>query len=135
MSKITLRPTVPADLPHVVGEPLPFRIRAITVLADDRVVGIGGFAFPPVGPPWAFVHQATDAEGNPIGKKYPFAFHRAGIMAMKMIRASGVHHVVATTDGDFKTGQRWLRRLGFREAARHVLDGKLMFTWDRNDAS
>jgi hypothetical protein len=47
MPKVTLRPTILADLPHVIGEPLPYRIRAITALIDDRVIGMGGIAFPP----------------------------------------------------------------------------------------
>jgi len=52
--RVTLRPTIAADLPHVVGEPLPFRIRAITALAGDKVIGLGGIAFPPDGTVWAF---------------------------------------------------------------------------------
>jgi hypothetical protein len=45
MPKVTLRPTIAADLAHVIGEPLPYRIRAITAFIDDRVIGVGGIAF------------------------------------------------------------------------------------------
>src|SRR5215471_7070670 len=54
MPQVTLRPTIPSDLPHVIGEPLPWRIRAITALVDDRIIGMGGIAFPPHGPAIAF---------------------------------------------------------------------------------
>src|SRR5271167_4422310 len=81
---VRLRPAVASDLSEIIGEPLPFRIRAITVLAGDRVIGMGGIAFPPHGPVIAFVQQAPEA------KNYPVAFHRAGLLAMRMIRDSGL---------------------------------------------
>jgi hypothetical protein len=34
---VALRPTRPEDLAAVIGEPLPFRIKAITVLDGDKV--------------------------------------------------------------------------------------------------
>src|SRR5215470_16811787 len=98
MPKITLRPTIPADLAHVIGEPLPYRIRAITALVDDRIIGMGGIALPPYGPAIAFVQlvpsseeAAAAADGEraatrmPEARRYPVAFHRAGLMAMAMI--------------------------------------------------
>jgi hypothetical protein len=120
---VTLRPTVPADLPHIIGEPLPFRIKAITVLAGERILGIGGIAFPPDGTVWAFVQQTAEA------KRYPVAFHRAGLMAMRMIRHSGLSEVVATADSDNDAALRWLRRLGFAEARDQVVEGKVTFLW------
>jgi hypothetical protein len=110
MSKITLRPTILADLPQVIGEPLPYRIRAITALIDGRVIGMGGIAFPPYGPAIAFVQFAPSsrvetvcasepaAASIPEARRYPVAFHRAGLMAMEMIRRSHVAQVVATAD-------------------------------------
>ena len=110
MPKVTLRPTILADLPHVIGEPLPYRIRALTALIDDRVIGMGGIAFPPHGPAIAFVQLAPSSEdgaacasehtatGIPEARRYPVAFHRAGLMAMEMIRTCGVTQVVATAD-------------------------------------
>ena len=55
MRRVILRPTVLSDLPHAIGEPLPYRIRAITALVEGRVIGLGGVAFPPRGPAIAFV--------------------------------------------------------------------------------
>ena len=141
MSKVTLRPTILADLPHVIGEPLPYRIRAITALIDDRVIGMGGIAFPPDGPAIAFVQLvpssrqeticASDAAASiPEARRYPVAFHRAGLMAMEMIRRSHVAQVVATADVHSDVAVRWLKRLGFQPAERQQIAGKLLFVWN-----
>jgi hypothetical protein len=122
---VRLRPTIAADLPHVVGEPLPFRIRAITMLVDDRIVGLGGIAFPPHGPMIAFVQQTGQA------RKYPVAFHRAGLLAMQMVRESGLGHVVATTDRGSPRAIRWIERLGFVRSAVQPLPEKWLYEWTR----
>ena len=147
MPKVTLRPTIAADLPHVIGEPLPYRIRAITALVDDRVIGLGGIAFPPRGPAIAFVqlvpgfsnrdspgcdHDCT-AKSIPEARRYPIAFHRAGLMAMEMIRTSEARQVVATADVDSDAAVRWLKRLGFKPAEGQRIEGKLLFVWNRED--
>jgi hypothetical protein len=120
---VRLRPTIAADLPHVIGEPLPFRIRAITMIIDNRVVGLGGIAFPPHGPVIAFVQQTGEA------RKYPVAFHRAGLLAMRMVRASGLSHVVATTARDSPRAIRWIERLGFTRTAVQPLPDKWLYEW------
>jgi RimJ/RimL family protein N-acetyltransferase len=126
---VRLRPTIASDLPEVIGEPLPFRIRAITVLADDRVIGVGGIAFPPHGPVIAFVQQAADA------KNYPVAFHRAGLLAMRMIRDAGIKQVIATTDRESPAAIRWIERLGFVRSTAQPLGDKLLFEWKREDTA
>jgi hypothetical protein len=126
---IRLRPTIASDLPEIIGEPLPFRIRAITVLADDRVIGMGGIAFPPHGPAIAFVQQTADA------KRYPVAFHRAGLLAMRMIRDAGIMQVIATTDRDSPAAIRWIERLGFVRSCVQPIDDKMLFEWNREDAA
>jgi hypothetical protein len=138
MPRITLRPTIPADLPHVIGEPLPYRIRAITVIADDRVIGLGGIAFPPHGPAIAFVQLAPAPEGGagiPEARRYPVAFHRAGLTAMEMLMASGVAQVIATADAGSAAAVRWLKRLGFDEAERQPIDGRILFVWKNRSGS
>src|SRR6266404_2902862 len=140
MPTVTLRPPILADLPHIIGEPLPYRIRAITALIDDRVIGMGGIAFPPDGPAIAFVQLApssrvetvcpSDAAASiPEARRYPVAFHRAGLMAMEMIRRSRVAQVVATADARSDTAVRWLKRLGFQPAEHQQIAGKLLFVW------
>lgn len=143
MPKVTLGPTIAADLAHVIGEPLPYRIRAITALIDDRVIGVGGIAFPPHGPAIAFVQlspsprrdTAGDGERTtasmPEARRYPVAFHRAGLMAMEMIRKSPITQVVATADAGSEVAVRWLKRLGFRPAQRQPIAGKILFVWNR----
>lgn len=148
MPKVTLRPTIPADLPHVIGEPLPYRIRAITALVDDRIIGMGGIAFPPYGPAIAFVQLVPSSEGGaavrdgahastniPEAKRYPVAFHRAGLMAMEMIRTSGVTQVVATADAGSDVAVRWLTRLGFKPMQGQQIAGKLLFVWNRESVA
>ena len=148
MRKVTLRPTIPTDLPDVVGEPLPFRIRAITAVVDGRVIGIGGIAFPPQGPAIAFVQLAPSsrnqedelghgrgaAESIPEAKRYPVAFHRAGLMTMAMIEASGAEQVIATADSGSDAAVRWLKRLGFKPVDDQRIEGKFLFVWRRDAA-
>jgi hypothetical protein len=146
MPQVTLRPTILADLPHVIGEPLPYRIRAITALIDDRVIGMGGIAFPPDGPAIAFVQLAPSSREETVGasepaaaslpeaRRYPVSFHRAGLMAMEMIRTSGVTHVVATADARSDVAVRWLKRLGFQPAEHQQIAGKLLFVWKRQES-
>jgi hypothetical protein len=146
MPRVILRPTIPQDLPFLIGEPLPYRIRAITavltagegeqLVADDSaaaspssredgdhasIIGIGGIAFPPEGPVLAFVQQTPEA------KRYPLAFHRAGLMAVEMIRELGLREILATADERSATALRWLRRLGFVESDHQDIDGKVLF--------
>jgi hypothetical protein len=147
MPRVRLRPTLVDDLPHVIGEPLPCRIRAITALLDDRVIGVGGIAFPPRGPAIAFVQFAPsrsvrhDAHGGddrttagiPEARRYPVSLHRAGLMAMAMIRTSEARQVVATADADSDVAVRWLKRLGFRPTDPQPIQGKLVFLWTREN--
>src|SRR5262249_1682018 len=127
---------------------------AITALIDDRIIGMGGIAFPPHGPAIAFVqlvpppngdvavgesgHAAAEipeAKGIPEARRYPVAFHRAGLMAMQMIRASGLARGVATAGAGSPAGGRGLKRLGFQPAQGQPIAGKLLFVWNRGSAS
>jgi hypothetical protein len=148
MPQVTLRPTISADLAHVIGEPLPYRIRAVTALVDERIIGVGGIAFPPYGPAIAFVQLAPSSrQDTALGdgeraaasireaRRYPVAFHRAGLMAMEMIRGSAVAQVVATADAGSEVAVRWLKRLGFRPAQRQPIAGKVLFVWNRGQGS
>jgi hypothetical protein len=117
--RVTLRPTVPEDLPFCIGEPLPHRIQAITALAGDQVIGVGGLGFRPDGTVIAFVQMLDQA------KAYPAAIHRAGLMAMAMIERARVPLVIAEAQPDNPAAERWLLRLGFEP-----LDG--VFVWRRS---
>ncbi len=106
--RVTLRPTQADDIPHCIGEPLPYRIRAITALVDDRVIGLGGIGFRPDGYVIAFAAILPEA------RKYPAAIHRAGRMAVDMMRRSGIPMVVAEAQPGNPAAARWLLRLGFK---------------------
>ena len=118
--RVELRPTVPADLAQVTHQPLPIRIRAITALAGDQVLGIGGIGYRPDGVVIAFMHI------NEPGRRYPRAIHRAGLAAMELIRQSGERCVIAMADELVEPARRWLERLGFR--ATHE-DGVEFYVW------
>lgn len=120
--RVVLRPTVAADLPLCIGEPLPHRIRAITAVAGDRVIGIGGIGYRPDGSVIAFVQMDDEA------RKYPAAIHRAGVMAMAMIRDTGVPLVVAEAQPGNPAAERWLLRLGFKPTE---ISGHKAFVWTR----
>ena len=120
--RVTLRPTIAADLPFCIAESLPYRIQCITALAGGKVIGIGGLGYRPDGTVIAFA-QITDEMRN-----YPQAIHRAGIAGMKLIRDSRVPTVLAEAQEDNPAAERWLLRLGFRET---LIDGRRGFVWRR----
>jgi len=74
------------------------------------------------------------AAGVPEARRYPVTFHRAGLAAMAMIRASGVARVVATADAGSAAAVRWLKRLGFEEAERQPIAGRILFVWSNRNA-
>jgi hypothetical protein len=120
--RVTLRPTVAGDLPDLIALPLPHRIRAITAEVDGDVIGIGGIGYRPDGTVIAFVQMSDEA------RKYPVAIHRAGLMAMKMIRATRVPLVVAESQDGNPAAVPWLLRLGFRPIE---INGAKAFVWER----
>lgn len=125
--RVTLRPTVPADLQHVLDKPLPYRIKAITAHIGDQVLGVGGLCYMPNGVVGAFV--AMNAEG----RKYPAAIHRAGLAAMRMIRRSGEPRVTAIADEFVPGAERWLERLGFRLVTVRQGDAEVKaYVWSAN---
>src|SRR5260370_27744621 len=83
--------------------------------------GDGGIPFTADGPASAFVQLAPSsreetvcasepaAASIPEARRYPVAFHRAGLMAMEMIRRSHVAQVVATADARSDVAVRWLK--------------------------
>jgi hypothetical protein len=128
-SRVILRPSIPSDF-TALNLPLPVcRVRARTAVLGDRILGIGGVAFPNDGLPMAFVEQAADA------KRYPVAFHKAGLAAMAMIRELGLPRVAATTNVTNDAGRRWLERLGFvrADAKYQTITHKVIYLWDRDD--
>ena len=117
--RVALRPTVAEDLAALTHEPLPIRIRAITALAANRVLGIGGIGYRPDDVVIGFAVIA------PEFRRYPVALHRAGLAMMRVIRDSGVPRVIAEAQADNPAAVPWLLRLGFRDVGRERL-----FLWE-----
>lgn len=121
--RVTLRPSVASDIAFLTSEPLPARIQAITAEIEGRVIGIGGFSFRPDGTVIAFVQMSDEA------RKYPLAIHRAGLMAMDLVRKQRLPMVVAEAQPGNPAAVRWLLRLGFREIE---IMGRTAFVWERS---
>lgn len=117
--RVTFRPTVAADIPFLTDGPLPTRIKAITAEVEGRIVGVGGFTFRPDGAVVAFAQIGEE------GRKYPRAIHRAGRLAMKMVRDMGLPVVLAQAQDGNPAAGPWLERLGF------VRRGDV-FVWERS---
>lgn len=116
-----LRYATAEDFEQFVETPLMCRVRAFAaVVDDDRVIGVGGLAFLPDGTTAAFVH-ATDEARN-----HRFAAHKAGLRAMEEAKRLGIRRIVATASPEVEAAERWLLRLGFREAE---VDGAKVFIW------
>lgn len=122
--RIVLRPTIPQDLASCVFEPLPHRIKAISAVAGDRVLGIGGIGFRPDGTVVAF------AQITPELRQYPVALHRAGVAGMRLIRESGLPLIVAEADPNNPAAERWLLHFGFRKIK---VGAREAFAWRREN--
>lgn len=114
------RAATQADFAALLDEPLPWRVRALTVEHDGRPVGIGGLAFMPDGTVAAFLHAATDA------RKFRMTVHKAGLRVMREARRLGVRRIVALADPEIAAAAPWLKRLGFQET---IIDGERIYEW------
>jgi hypothetical protein len=119
--RVQLRPTIASDLAAVTHETLPIRIRAITALVGERVLGLGGIGYRPDGVVIGF------AVINDEFRRYPTALHRAGLAMMQVIRETGVDQVIALADENIASSERWLERLGFTAFDEH---GRKVYVWN-----
>jgi hypothetical protein len=124
--RVTLRPTIAADLPLCFAAALPHRIKAITALAGEEILGCGGIGFRPDGTVVAF------AQILPTARRYPAAIHRAGRMAIDLMVRARVPLVIAEAQDDNPAAERWLLRLGFE---RTEISGFKAFVWRRTECA
>ena len=119
--RITLRPSVASDFLALIDRSPAYRCQCLTAEADGKILGLGGFMFPPGGDVWcsAFI---TDE-----GRKYPVALHRVGLAVMALGRRRGFAKVYATAQPDNPAAERWLERLGFRPTD---VAGEKVFVWE-----
>lgn len=113
-----IRPAVPADFIALMGHLPPTRVRAVTVLDGETILGIGALLIQPDGEVWASMRVSPEA------KRYPVSMHRGGLQLMGIARDCGFARVFATA-GDAPRAVAWLERLGFQ----HFKGG--VFVWDR----
>lgn len=119
--RVRIRPSIASDFTALIGGPPACRCQCLTAEADGKVIGIGGFTFPPGGDVWASVFMIDEA------RKYRLAIHRAGLTAMALARKRGFRKVYATAQPDNPAAERWLERLGFKAAE---VAGEKVFVWE-----
>lgn len=119
-ARVVLRPTRPDDLPHVIGEPLPYRIWAITGEVEGRVLGVGGLTFFPDGVVRVFAALTDEA------RTYKVTLHKAALRVLAMARAAGYRRMVTYADPDIEAAERWLERLGFEPVE---INGLRVYRW------
>ena len=103
-------------------KPPPYRCRAYAVKKDGRVVGIGGLGFPQGGPVWMWAEITDELRAHPV------ALHKVGKRVVADAEAMGIRRMYATTAMGFDAAERWIKRLGFTEAAETV-EGKKVHVW------
>lgn len=122
--KVEFRPTIAADLAVITDKPLPHRIKSITAVLGDLIVGVGGIGYRSDGTVIAFAHITQEF------RRYPKEVHRAGRLGMALIRRSGVPVVVAEAQPGNPAAERWLKRFGFVHIGTSAND-KALYAWER----
>lgn len=104
-----IRPSTAADFVALLGKVPPTRVRAVTVVDGDTILGIGGLLIHPNGDVWASMCVAPQAS------RYPVTMHRGGLRLMQIAREAGFARVFAVAD-DGPRSVAWLERLGFEHS-------------------
>jgi hypothetical protein len=107
--KATLRPSVASDFPAMGLASPDCRVRAVTAILGDEVLGLGGIAYLPDGTHAAFVHV------KPGAHRYRITFHKAGLGLIAEARRLGIARMVAQAEPGVGRARAWLERLGFGE--------------------
>lgn len=115
---VVIRPAVAADFLVLMGQLPPTRVRAVTVLDGEKILGIGALLIHPNGDVWASMRVAPEA------RRFPVSMHRGGLQLMRLARECGFARVFATAD-DTPRAVAWLERLGFVHSKGGV------YVWDR----
>ena len=116
-----IRPAVRADF-DAFG-PRPYRVRAVAMELDGRVLAVGGLAYLENGVMGAFM-QGTDE-----AREYPVTLHRAGKMMMAEADRLGIRRLVAMADNSVEAAGRWMLRFGFKPEQH---DGVTVYVWHKD---
>jgi len=122
--EVRLVPTTAAHCEAFFPEPLPWRIRAMTALKGDEILGIGGMAMLPDGQTAAFLEVSEEN-----AKKYPITLHRAAKAILQQAKDLGLRRLVTRADTRRPAAERYLQRLGFEFAGND--DGEVIYLWQQ----
>lgn len=108
------------------GKSIPYRAISLTGRnSDNKIVGIGGIAFPHIGAPFAFTDLTEEARKNPI------ALHKAAIAILQTAKKRGLKMLVASADMSASpAAERWLQRLKFKK---ETISGIELWVWRNKD--
>jgi N-acetylglutamate synthase-like GNAT family acetyltransferase len=121
-SDVRLVPTTTTHCKQFFKRPVPHRLRALTALVDDEVIGIGGMEMLPDGQTAAFLEVSEET-----AKKYPVALMKASRQIVKQAKDLGLRRMVALADTRRPAAERFLKRLGFEFASDE--DGEVVYLW------
>lgn len=119
---VRLVPTTQAHCEAFLPAPLPWRIRALTAIKGDEVLGIGGLAMLPDGTTAAFLEVSEEN-----AKRHPITLHKAAHRILKMARDLGLKRLITRADLRREAAERYLSRLGFEYA--DTVDGEVYWAW------
>ena len=121
MDKVIIRPSIPADFKQIEKE-LPFRVKSLTGLVGDRVIGVGGIGYMPNGGKQGFTYLSDEARKN-----YPKELHFTAKRFLKQMKEEGVRKIVALADMEMSpAAERWHKYLGFEMIE---ADGEKVWLW------
>ena len=119
--ELTIRPSIPGDFKQIDKE-LPFRVKSLTGLVGDRVIGVGGIGTMPNGTKIAFTWLSDEAR-----KSYPKELHFTAKRFLRQAKEEGVKRIVALADLEMSSAaERWLKYLGFQMIE---ADGEKVWLW------
>ena len=121
--RAVIRPAVRADLDALTDGPRPYRVRAVAMEVDGRVLAVGGLAYLENGVVGAFMQGLDEA------RDYPVSLHRAGKMMMAEAERLGIRRLVAMADKSVEAAERWMLRFGFKPEQH---DGVTVYVWHKD---
>lgn len=117
---LTIRPSVADDFKQIDKE-LPFRVKSLTGVVGDRVIGVGGIGTMPDGTKIGFTWLSDEAR-----TQYPKELHWTAREFLRHAKAEGVRTIVAQADEIVPAAERWLKHLGFEMKD---VDGEKVWLW------
>ena len=121
--RAVIRPATRADFDVLTDGPRPYRVRAVAMEVDGRVLAVGGLAYLENGVVGVFMHGTDEA------REYPVTLHKSGKMMMAEAERLGIRRLVAMADSNVDAAERWMLRFGF-QPEQH--DGATVYVWHKD---